>query len=575
LKPAKPFQLTEVLVRINTHISLRKKARKLKETQEELLRQKTMLCKNINALKQAQQQVKEERERLSVTLNSIGDGVISTDVKGGAVFINRAAEQLTGWSNAEAAGRPFAEFFKIFNKKTGEKSVSPVERVLKAGKNIGFTEHTVLLRRDGIELNIADSGAPIRDKDNKVIGVVIIFRDVTREKKMEKERAKIRKLESIGVLAGGIAHDFNNILSAILGNIELASSRVDQDGKTFSLLADAQKATRRATGLTHQLLAFSKGGEPIKEETSLAELIRESASFVLHGSLVSCDYIFADNLWMIHADSGQISQVIQNIILNAKDSMPDGGKITISCRNVEDPASGPLLSQHKGDFVHITIQDTGDGIPREIMDKIFDPYFTTKKKGNGLGLAICHSIIKKHGGHITVRPNLQQGTLFSIYLPAAAPRVDSVTDEQRQKKSAPRSTKIMVMDDDPMLRDLAKAQLNSLGHEAVLVRDGAEAISIYQKMLESDKPVDLVILDLTIPGGMGGREAAQKLLLINPEAKLVVASGYSNDPVLADCEKHGFHASVAKPFNMKELSDVIASALRQVTISPADKSTGD
>ncbi|MCI5124362.1 MAG: PAS domain S-box protein, partial [Candidatus Electrothrix sp. AR5] len=547
----KPFQQTEVLIRINTHVNLRKKALKLKETQEELLHQKNKLealinsipdpiyikdvenkyigcnrafegiagkaeqdivgredqaifsqqvaasfrekdqemfsfgkakrteeliigpdgeklffdirktpyidpdgnllgligiCRNINELKQAQQEAEEERERLSVTLQSIADGVITTDVQGKTVFINRAAEQLTGWKNADTVGKFSDEIFRIFDEKTGEKAPNPVERVLRAGKGLALSQDAVLQRKDGTKMSVADSGAPIRDRENHVIGVVIIFRDITQEKKMEQERVKIRKLESVGVLAGGIAHDFNNLLSAILGNIELASSGVTEDSKISSLLADAQKATERATKLTYQLLTFSKGGEPIKEKTSLPDLISESANFVLHGSLVSCEFSFTDDLWMIHADSGQISQVIQNIILNAKDAMPNGGRIRVECSNVEDLASGLLLRRHKGNFVRITLQDTGAGIPREIIDSIFDPYFTTKKEGNGLGLAICHSIIKKHGGHITVHSEPQQGTTFSIYLPAI-PAPERPAAEPQARETTVSSTMIMVMDD--------------------------------------------------------------------------------------------------------------------------------
>ncbi|WP_339133421.1 MAG: response regulator [Candidatus Electrothrix sp. GW3-4] len=660
----KPFQQTEVLVRINTHINLRKKALKLKETQGELLHQKNKLealinsipdpiyikdventyigcnrafeeiagkkeqeiigkedsavffpevaasfrakdqemlsfgdaqrteelivdpqgkslffdirktpyvgpegnllgligiCRNINELKQAQQAAEEERERLSVTLQSIGDGVITTDVHGTTVFINRAAEQLTGWENAYAAGRPSGEIFRIFDGKTGEKNLGPVERVLQAGKRGALSRDAVLIRRDGVKVSIADSGAPIRDRENQVIGVVIIFRDITQEKKMEQERVKIRKLESVGILAGGIAHDFNNLLSAILGNIELASSGVTGDSKISSLLANAQKATERATKLTYQLLTFSKGGEPIKEKTSLPDLVSESANFVLHGSLVSCEFSFADDLWMIHADSGQLSQVVQNIILNAKDAMPNGGKIRVKCSNVQDLASGLLLRRHKGNYVRITIQDTGVGIPQDILESIFDPYFTTKKEGNGLGLAICHSIIKKHDGHITVHSEPQQGTIFSIYLPALSAS-DRRADEPQVQEKAVSSTTIMVMDDDAMLRTLAQSQLSVLGHDAVLVQDGAEAIRIYQEMLESDNPIDLVILDLTIPGGMGGKDTAQKLLQLNSEAKLIVASGYSNDPVMAEYSEYGFRAAVAKPFTLKELRKAIAAA---------------
>ncbi|MCW5201480.1 MAG: response regulator [Candidatus Electrothrix communis] len=660
----KPFQQIEVLIRINTHINLRKKALKLKETQGELLLQKNKLealinsipdpiyikdvnnkyigCnrafeeiagkpeqeiigredhavfssevaasfktkdqemlslgqakrteeliiapngeklffdirktpyigpdgnllgligifRNINELKKAQQEAEEERERLSVTLQSIGDGVITTDVHGKTVFINRAAEQLTGWENVDAVGKASDEIFRIFDEKTGEKAPCPVARILRAGKRLALSRDAVLQPKDGTKISIADSGAPIRDRENQVIGVVIIFRDITQEIKMEQERGKIRKLESVGVLAGGIAHDFNNLLSAILGNIELASSGITEDSRVSSLLADAQKATERATKLTYQLLTFSKGGEPIKEKTSLPDLVSESANFVLHGSLVSCEFSFADDLWMILADSGQISQVIQNIILNAKDAMPSGGRIRVECSNVKDLASGLLLRRHKENFVRIALQDTGVGIPRDIIDNIFDPYFTTKKEGNGLGLAICHSIIKKHGGHITVHSDPQQGTTFSIYLPTLPAHESKAAEPQDQEKTVS-STKIMVMDDDLMLRDLARSQLAALGHDAVLVKDGAEAISTYQEMQESDGPIDLVILDLTIPGGMGGKETAQKLLQLNPEAKLIVASGYSNDPVMAEYREYGFRAAVAKPFTLKELGKAIAAA---------------
>jgi PAS domain S-box-containing protein len=660
----KPFQQLEVLIRINTHINLRKKAQKLKETQQELLLQKNKLealiqsipdpiyikdvdnkyrgcnqafekvsgraeedvigkedmeifspevaasfrkkdqdmlavgqaqrteeqivgpngenlffdiwktpyigpdgkllgligiCRDINELKFAQQEAEEERERLSVTLQSIGDGVITTNVAGKIVFINRAAEQLTGWDNADAVGKSSSEVFRIFDEKAGGEVLDPVAKILRAGKRLDLSRDAVLENKNGTKLSIADSGAPIRDRDSQIIGVVIIFRDITREKKMDQERVKIRKLESVGILAGGIAHDFNNLLSAILGNIELASSGVAEKSKVWFLLADAQKATERATKLTYQLLTFSKGGEPIKERTSLPDLISESANFVLHGSLVSCTFSFTDDLWTIHADSGQISQVIQNIILNAKDAMPHGGQISVTCRNVDDLASGLLLRRHKGNFVQITIQDTGAGIRQEIIESIFDPYFTTKKEGNGLGLAICHSIIKKHGGHITVHSEPQQGTTFSIYLPAMPLITHEDATPQGQEESVT-STKIMVMDDDLMLRTLARSQLGALGHDAVLVKDGAAAISTYQEMLESDNPIDIVILDLTIPGGMGGKETAQKILQLDPEAKLIVASGYSNDPVMAEYSEYGFRAAVAKPFTLKELRKAIVAA---------------
>jgi len=317
--------------------------------------------------------------------------------------------------------------------------------VIELGRIIGLANHTALIAKDGTVRSIADSGAPIRNSESNIIGVVLVFRDVTQEKKMEEELLKTRKLESIGVLAGGIAHDFNNILSAILGNIELASYRIAQeDSRTASLLSDAEKATKRAAKLTDQLLTFSKGGEPVREITSLPEFIPESADFVLHGSQIVCSYSFPENLWMVDVDSGQIGQVIQNIIINANHAMPEGGVIAIKCSNVKDATAEALLSANNGDYVCITIQDTGVGIPKEIISKIFDPYFTTKQEGSGLGLAICHSIINKHDGYLTVHSITGKGTTFTLYLPAVRSQGNDDNVAEKPKSSpATKAARIM------------------------------------------------------------------------------------------------------------------------------------
>jgi len=253
-------------------------------------------------------------------------------------------------------------------------------------------------------------------------------------------------------------------------------------GRTVALLSDAEKATKRAAKLTDQLLTFSKGGEPVKKETSLPKFIAESADFVLHGSQVICNYSFPEHLWIVDVDSGQIGQVIQNIIINAKHAMPEGGTISIECQNVEDAASEALLSVDKGDFVCIRIQDTGVGIPKEIIDKIFDPYFTTKQEGSGLGLAICHSIVNKHDGYLTVSSITGKGTTFTIYLPAIRARSsDAGIRECLESNSAVKAARIMIMDDEKMLRDVAASQLGVLGHEEILANDGVQAINKYQE----------------------------------------------------------------------------------------------
>ncbi|MDD3814966.1 MAG: ATP-binding protein, partial [Desulfocapsaceae bacterium] len=505
----------------------------------------------------------EEKERLSVTLRSIGDAVITTDVQGNVVFINKVAEELTGWSNQEAQGQASTKIFQIINEKTGTPCDSPVQNVMEMGQIVGLANHTALITKDGSMRSIADSGAPILDRNSNIIGVVIVFRDITHKQKMENELLKIKKLESIGVLAGGIAHDFNNILAAILGNIELATNRIaTKDEQAASLLTEAKKAILRAVSLTKQLLTFSKGGDPLKDSTSLPDLIRDSANFVLHGSHVSCEYHFPEDLWLAEVDSGQISQVIQNIVINAKHAMPEGGKIIISGTNIIDTAAETLISASNGHFVRITIKDMGAGISPDIIEKIFDPYFTTKQEGNGLGLAICHSIIKKHDGYLTVQSQPGQGTTFTIYLPAIPlPAVEKLAPEEEATRTTVQAARIMVVDDEEMIRDIVKLQLAALGHEAVLVNDGEEAIKTYLELKIAGTPVDLVILDLTIPAGMGGKETAQILLQQDPGACLIVASGYSNDPVMANYRDFGFQAAVSKPFDLEGLSKAIEQAL--------------
>ena len=528
----------------------------------ELEQSNKALRKEVEQRKRIQVRLEEEKELLAVTLRSIGDGVIATDVQGRVVLMNKVAESLTGWHQDEAVGISIEEVFRTVDEQSSEPCISPASRmVMEQLKNVNCVNHAILVARDGSRKVIAESAAPIRDRESVLVGVVIVFKDITNERRMEEELLKVQKLKAVGVLAGGIAHDFNNILSGILGNLELARYRIaDQDSKVSALLSNAGKATRRASKLTQQLLTFSKGGDPVREATSLPELIKDSAEFVLQGSQISCEYDFAGNLWPVDVDSGQISQVIQNIIINADHAMPGGGRISIVGTNVEDPATEPILSMHKGNFVRITTKDTGIGIPRKIIDKIFDPYFSTKHHGSGLGLAICHSIVNKHEGYLTVHSTPGKGTTFTIYLPAI-PAAVVKTEEKPAGISADNPARILVMDDEEMLRNIAASVLETMGHEAVLVEEGEKALEKYRELLELGTPVDLVIMDLTIPGGMGGRETVGKLLEIDPKAKVIVSSGYSTDPVMANYKEYGFVASIAKPFDMQDLRNIITEVL--------------
>ncbi|MBU0664762.1 MAG: PAS domain S-box protein [Proteobacteria bacterium] len=519
---------------------------------------------DISQRKEGENALAAEKEQLAVTLHSIGDGVITTDIEGRIVLVNTVAEKLTGWSQREAQGRHLTEVFTIINEKTRQPCENPVDKVLASGQIIGMTNHTVLVAKDGQERNIADSGAPIRNQQSRTIGVVLVFRDVSEQIRMEDERLKIRKLESVGVLAGGIAHDFNNILAAIMGNLSLAQLDSRLEEETRKLLRAAEKASLRARDLTQQLLTFSKGGEPVKETASIGEIIKESADFVLHGSPVYCRYVIPDDLWLVDIDKGQMSQVIHNIILNARHAMPEGGSIEVRCENVEGLADKRGFLPDTGRAVKITISDTGIGIPAALLDKIFDPYFSTKQEGSGLGLAITHSIISKHGGHISVESTPGQGTTFTLLLPASAKGRSVVRGADATMVAIEGgNARIMIMDDEEIVRTVVSAMLTHLGYEVVEAGDGKEALSLYRSYREEGRPINFVIMDLTIPGGMGGKEAVQELLALDPTAKVIVSSGYSNDPIMANCRHYGFSAAVVKPFQVED----IVRVLQQVSSS--------
>lgn len=532
----------------------------------------TVLEKSFNAMisklskskverEQAEVKLAAEKERLAVTLRSIGDGVITTDTAGKIILMNKIAEQLTGWQNDDARGMPLEKVFHIINEQSREVCENTVEKILSTGQIIGLTNHTILIAKDGIERSIADSGAPILNQQSEIIGVVLVFRDVSDQLRIEQELLKVKKLESVGVLAGGIAHDFNNILTAILGNINLALIDENLKSSTKQLLSEAEKASLRAKDLTQQLLTFSKGGEPVKETSSLEDVIQESASFVLSGDKVACKYDIPLDLWLVDIDKGQISQVIQNIVLNASHAMPDGGLIKIHCKNITSNDKHTLYRREKGNFVKISIQDTGIGIPGNLIEKIFDPYYTTKSEGSGLGLAITRSIINKHNGEIFAESTPGLGSTFTIYLPAS----EKIKQKGQLEIGVSRNlspAKILVMDDEESVRNVAKAMLVEIGHNITLAKEGEEAIDLYAEALAFGNPFDLIIMDLTIPGGMGGKDAIKGILDVNPDAKVIVSSGYSTDKIMANYRDYGFCAAIIKPFRLQDLSRIVSETLQ-------------
>jgi len=375
-------------------------------------------------------------------------------------------------------------------------------------------------------------------------------------RRLERQVQQAKHLESLGVLAGGIAHDFNNILMAILGNLSLASLSLLPDSKESLLITEARKASLRARDLTQQLLTFSKGGEPIKETSSMSGVIKDSANFILRGSNVACQFNMPEDLWLVNIDKGQMSQVIQNIILNAKNAMPTGGTIAVTGQNIDDIEKENIPLPISNRYIKITISDQGIGIPDNIIDKIFEPYFSTKQEGSGLGLAITYSIIAKHKGHIGVHSEVNIGTSFFIYLPASSQVV--TLPEEIALIPEVKALRVLVMDDEETVRDVTKGMLTTLGHEVLLAADGQEAIDIYTK---AEKHIDIVIMDLTIPGGLGGKEAVQEILKFDQNAKVIVSSGYSIDQIMSNYKSYGFCSAIEKPYQIQQLSKVIYQIL--------------
>ncbi|MGB5984292.1 MAG: ATP-binding protein, partial [Desulfobacterales bacterium] len=500
-----------------------------------------------------------EKERLLVTLRSIGDAVITTDRKGRITLMNPIAETLTGWSEFEARGLSLMEVFNIIDEHTRQPCNNPVENVLSSGQIVGLGNHTLLIAKEGREHAIADSGAPIVDRQGRISGVVLVFRDTTAQQRTEKELLKMEKLKSLGVLAGGIAHDFNNFLTGIMGNLSIARLQINPENPVYRVMGEMEKAALRAKSLTQQLLTFSKGGKPVKQATSIIDLVHESASFALHGSNVRCEFNIDKDLQPADVDEAQIAQVVQNLIINADQAMPEGGIITIQGRNVSLSADNPYLLA-AGDYIMLTLGDQGLGIRPEHLKKVFDPYFTTKQKGSGLGLTVAYNIIAKHDGQLTVDSRLGRGTTFTLLLPAAG------------KTYAPASKKfeglirgqgrILVMDDEDFIQEVASAMLKTLGYEVALAADGQTAVALYQKAQENGTAFDAVILDLTVPGGMGGKQTLSKLRDLDPKVKAIVSSGYSNDPVMANYAGYGFRGVVKKPYLIEEMSQVLHGVLK-------------
>jgi PAS domain S-box-containing protein len=495
--------------------------------------------------------------RLGVTLRTISDGVVTVDRSGAIILLNEGAQKLASVTPEEATERSLCVMLNGLGFRL-EECRTALHRVLEEGT-------TVRLRNDTTPAGATDqrlvevTGTPTRDADGQVAGAVWVLRDITDEALVEHERAKSARLESLGVLAGGLAHDFNNILMGVTGNLSLAQAMVSPDNTALlARLTNATAACARARGVTNQLLTFSKGGAPVKKTASVRELVTECTRFALSGSPVKPAFDVHPDLWAADVDTGQVGQVVQNLVLNAMQAMAKGGVLEVSLHNVtlneeSIPADAPLVP---GKYVRLTVKDTGTGIPSEVLNRIFDPYFSTKEKGSGLGLAISYSIVRAHGGAITVESEVGVGTCFIVYLPASSAAAAAPV-APRPEVNVRRSGRVLIMDDEDMVAEVATEMIESLGYTAKRACNGDEAIRMFNDAEQGGEPYDLVLLDLTVPGGMGGAEAVKYIREMRNDVCVLVNSGYADDSVLARYRDYGFDGVLAKPFTLAELRRVL------------------
>ncbi len=516
----------------------------------------TGILRDITQQKEAQAQLIKREERFREMARLLPCGIVETDIDLNITYVNQAGLDMFGYCQED-----------IDNGINGKGIIHPDdwERVQKGvtkhlnGESTSPAEYR-MFKKDGSIFIVLWNSTPIINNE-QTTGFRGSLVDLTEIKQLQKKVVRSQKLESTGILAGGIAHDFNNILLGLFGNLSLAKNELSSKDPAYKLIEEAEKSMSRAKDLTTKLLTFSQDGDLKKTDITLDQIVRETALFHLAGSNIKINMEKPESLWQINADKGQISQVISNLVLNARQAMPNGGTLSIRMENTvisENDYSSFELDR----YVKLSVTDQGIGIPEKYLEKIFDPYFTTKQEGSGLGLAVVHSIILSHHGYIHVNSDPGGGTTFVIYLPIASgkdlvpqrPELSVETDENINP------CRILVMDDDPLVREVSVRMLNKLGHTVDLCKDGQSAIDLYQQEFENNTVYDLVILDLTIPGGMGAKDTIKPILAIDPEARVIVASGYSNDPVLSDYAAYGFKATAAKPYTVDKLAHALGQA---------------
>ncbi|MGD9852146.1 MAG: PAS domain S-box protein [Nitrospirales bacterium] len=502
--------------------------------------------------------LRDSEQRYRAIVENAYDLIIETSPSGECHYVSPNCVDVLGYQPHEMLGKKFFDFLHP------EDRPGLIDSYLTNVLSLEKIDLVCRLRNKQLEWRVFESHIrPLRTTEGSVVGV-IVTRDITERKRLEEERLRSTKLESVGLLAGGIAHDFNNILTSVFANIGLAKMMASKNVSTaltsvIERLGAAEKACLRARDLTKQLLTFAKGGVPVKSTTSISAIITDTVDFALRGSAVSCVQEVTDDLWPVEADEGQISQVLQNLVINADQAMPEGGTIHLEARNVQVSVQTHLHLK-PGRYVQVSVSDQGLGIPPEHLPKIFDPYFTTKQKGSGLGLATTYSILKGHDGHIEVTSTLGKGTKFRFYLPAST--VEQAPQPEKREGLFQGTGRMLIMDDEAEILEVLKNMLKEMGLEADAVSDGKRAVELYTKACQEGTPYTATILDLTIPGGMGGKEAFRQIKAMDQKAQVIVSSGYSNDPLMANAAKFGISGIIAKPYNIEDLSHILRKVLK-------------
>ncbi len=506
----------------------------------------------------------EERQRLEQSflgaLEMLNDAILLEDGSGTLAYVNRTARDRFGLEvgDRNVDGELLYGKLRLFNWEEDE--IKPgrgqVAEAVRRGEAVGHVQRLIETRQ-GRRFYCLLEAMPWRERGSP--GVLYALRDLSDIRRAQNEILKVRRIEALGVFAGGIAHDFNNMLTIVLGNLSLARADLVPGSEGDALLESAEHACQQAAGLTRQLLTFSRGGAPVTRSLALGGLLTDASGYVLEGSLAKVQLRLPENLWSVEADPGQIYQVISNIVLNASQAMPEGGVVEVRAENVH-AEPGLMPPMQAGDYVHLEIGDHGLGIAPGDLEHIFEPYFTTKPEGHGLGLATCWSIVRRHGGHIRVHSKEGEGTRFHVYLPRAQSEPDAVGGHLRGRS---RACRVLLLDDEREILSTSGEMLRRMGHEATLVRDGAEAVAACREAVASDRPFDVAILDLTIPGGMGGREAGARIREIDRHIRLIASTGYSNDAVMGDHKAYGFQGVLPKPYRREELQAVVETAARE------------